>query len=151
MLIDYYCENPRCENYLSLTAFEDDLTDWPLCPQCGQRLKGRAPGVRLFREHYVWRRRDDGSVERIKLTSYRHQAWFCRDQGLVNPLDLPEHGLISADGTKIEKISAKEDRQIVEAIKRGEKLERQPLSSKLDMRGIEVNVQAVDKSEIDSA
>jgi len=56
-------------------------------------------------EHTVWRkrstRRADGQPEIVRITNFQEQAQYCKEEGLVNPRDLPTNAEPSRDGTKL--------------------------------------------------
>lgn len=50
--------------------------------------------------HWAWRRRSSlsGNPEPVYIDSFQKQTEFCKEEGLINPKDLPRNLEVSADG-----------------------------------------------------
>jgi len=122
---DFICENPGCENfhrriwrYLRSYRSPD-----PNC-SCGASLLRlpAAPAVVFTgpltakyndpkkegaheEGHWAWRvnstTRPDGKPEPVFIDTFEKQRKFCKEEGLINPADVPRHREISDDGKSL--------------------------------------------------
>jgi hypothetical protein len=79
--------------------------------------------------HWVWKTCNVDKPERVWIETWQDQRRYIKEEGLADPWELPAHATISEDGRRIIPITAAEEREIREAIYRGEKLpvaRRQP-------------------------
>lgn len=117
------CVNPGCAayrhvvEYYSHRATEQD----PPCSVCSSDCKRILSRFRVVftgafgtkyndtkkegswqEGHWVWRRKTkSGNPEPEYLTGFEQQRQYCRDEGLVNPKDVPAYSEIDSEGKKV--------------------------------------------------
>jgi len=126
---DFTCFNRNCENYGRKTwkFLHSYRSPDPVC-RCGRRLKRlpAAPAIVFTgpltakyndpkkegsheEGHWAWRvrstTRPDGKPEPVFIDTFEKQRKFCKEEGLINPAEMPRHLEISEDGRSFKSTS----------------------------------------------
>lgn len=118
-----YCENPDCPSFRQLREWLDKAEPRVKpCPTCGSALFRLVSRFGIVwtghlttkyndkrsedyhqEGHWAYRVRSSqsGEPEPVWIDSFQKQKEFCKEEGLVNPKDLPTNADISADGRKL--------------------------------------------------
>lgn len=86
-----------------ISAFAVVFTGALSASKYNQDVKGGLPEQRHMDGHWAWRRRSSksGQPEPVWIDNFATQAQFCKEEGLVNPRDLPSNLEAGADGKSI--------------------------------------------------